>query len=272
MKSNFTIGEVSKLFDMNVRTLRYYDSIGLLRPEEVDGETGYRYYSFKQFEALNTIKYLRTLHVPLEKIAAFLQGKDADAMLKLLTSQKEEIEKQRETLERISKKLEGRLTQVEDAMNGPLHLVEEHILPQRKVAVLRKEIPLGGDLEYPIRELERLHGLEPIMFLGKVGVSVSKEALLRGHFTEFCSIFVRIEPADRYTGQAELLPGGPYLTLRFQGTHRGSAPHYGTMLRYMKEHGYTLAGDSLEIALIDSGMTSEPEQFVTELQLPIKKA
>ena len=62
MKSNFTIGEVSKLFDMNVRTLRYYDSIGLLRPEEVDGETGYRYYSLKQFEALNTIKYLRTLH------------------------------------------------------------------------------------------------------------------------------------------------------------------------------------------------------------------
>ena len=42
MKDLFTIGEVARLFQLNIRTLRYYDSIGVLKPERVDGETGYR--------------------------------------------------------------------------------------------------------------------------------------------------------------------------------------------------------------------------------------
>lgn len=53
-----------------VGTLRYYDEIDILKPEK-DEETGYRYYSTKQFERLNTIKYLRALGMPLEKIESF---------------------------------------------------------------------------------------------------------------------------------------------------------------------------------------------------------
>ena len=47
MKELFTIGEMAELFQINIRTLRYYDDIGLLRPETVNPETGYRYYSTK---------------------------------------------------------------------------------------------------------------------------------------------------------------------------------------------------------------------------------
>lgn len=71
MKDFFTIGEVSKLFRTNVRTLRYYDNIGLLKHAKEDVKTGYRYYFTKEFERLNTIKFLRTLDIPLEDIALF---------------------------------------------------------------------------------------------------------------------------------------------------------------------------------------------------------
>ena len=71
MKELFTIGEVAKLFDVNIRTLRYYDGIGLLKPERTDPESGYRYYSTRQFERLNTIKYLRALNMHIEKISDF---------------------------------------------------------------------------------------------------------------------------------------------------------------------------------------------------------
>ena len=64
-KELFTIGEIGKLFHMNIRTLRYYDAAGLLKPEKTDPDTGYRYYSTKQFERLNTIKYLRALDLSL---------------------------------------------------------------------------------------------------------------------------------------------------------------------------------------------------------------
>ena len=56
MKDLFTIGEIAKLFEINIRTLRYYDEINLLKPERIDPNSKYRYYSTKQFERLNTIK------------------------------------------------------------------------------------------------------------------------------------------------------------------------------------------------------------------------
>ena len=55
-KDLFKIGDVAKLFNISVSTLRYYEKLGLVIPEEVDKDTGYRYYSTDQFESLNTLR------------------------------------------------------------------------------------------------------------------------------------------------------------------------------------------------------------------------
>ena len=81
MNKLFTIGEMAKLFGINAKTLRYYDEIGLIRPEHTDPMTGYRYYSTGQFERLNTIKYLRALDMPLAKIMRFFENKDIGQMI-----------------------------------------------------------------------------------------------------------------------------------------------------------------------------------------------
>lgn len=69
----FQIGDVAKMFHLSVGTLRHYEKQGLLQPEYIDPETGYRYYSTRQFESLNTIRYLRVLDTPLDQIADFLK-------------------------------------------------------------------------------------------------------------------------------------------------------------------------------------------------------
>ena len=46
----YRIGEFSYLCSMSIKTLRYYDKIGVLTPERVDELTGYRYYSIDQLE------------------------------------------------------------------------------------------------------------------------------------------------------------------------------------------------------------------------------
>lgn len=55
-KELFQIGDVAKMFHISVGTLRHYGKLGLLQPEYIDSETGYRYYSTRQFECLNTIR------------------------------------------------------------------------------------------------------------------------------------------------------------------------------------------------------------------------
>ena len=101
----FTIGEMGRLFRTNIRTLRYYDEIGLLKPEMVDASTGYRYYSSRQFERMNTIKYLRTLNMPLDKIRAFFENRDTTVIEQILEEQLEETRKQLSSLHAIERKL-----------------------------------------------------------------------------------------------------------------------------------------------------------------------
>ena len=80
----FSIGDVAQLFHLSVSSLRHYETIGLLTPEYTDPATGYRYYGPRQFEMLNTIRYLCALDMPLGQIRAFLRNRDVGRIEPLL--------------------------------------------------------------------------------------------------------------------------------------------------------------------------------------------
>lgn len=271
MQDLFLIGEIAKLFDINVRTLRYYDEIGLIKPEYVNGETGYRYYGTKQFDRLNTIKYLRALDMPISRIQEFFENRDVEMMVEILGEHQKEIERRRRELDLISQKIAGRLAQIEDARHSRWEEVVEKRLPERRIAFLRKKIPVGDDLEYSIREVEQKHQLNSAIFLGKVGVSIAKEDLRQRRFDAFSSIFILLELNEKSGREAGELPGGDYVTVRFRGVHREAGHYYRKLFGYMDARGYCLAGDSVEITLIDSGMTNDVSKYVTEIQIPYVK-
>lgn len=62
-----TVNEVSKLTGVSIRTLQYYDSIGLLKPTEYT-EAGYRLYDEEALERLQQILLFRELEFPLKEI------------------------------------------------------------------------------------------------------------------------------------------------------------------------------------------------------------
>lgn len=74
----FSIGNMARLFHLSVSSIRHYEALGLITPEYVDAATGSRYYSPRQFEPFNTIRYLRALDMPLDEIADFLHDRDVD--------------------------------------------------------------------------------------------------------------------------------------------------------------------------------------------------
>ena len=67
------IGEFSKLAQVSVKTLRYYDELGLFRPDWVDRYTGYRYYELQLLPRLNRLLALRELGFPLVQIERLLR-------------------------------------------------------------------------------------------------------------------------------------------------------------------------------------------------------
>ncbi|QIB67874.1 MerR family transcriptional regulator [Aminipila butyrica] len=263
-----TVGEMARLFHMNIRTLRYYDQLGILKPEYVNPETKYRYYSTNQFERMNTIKYLRALDVPLEKIASFFNEKDVNTMLSIFADQRERVlEKQRQLIQ-IERKLTNRMEQIQAALSAPYGQVTVKQLPQRELVLLEKDFTLADDLELLIRDLSRDHRLDEAIFLGKVGVSISQQDLEKNQIKRFSSIFLVLEAEDNFAESDGALPAASYATVQYQGTHQAAAPYYRLLLDYLAARGLKMTGDSVEITIIDWGMTNDSNKFVTELQIP----
>ena len=65
-----SIGEFSRLCGVTVKTLRHYEKIGLLKAEQTDRYTGYRYYSVGQLQKMLAIRQLKELGFSLEDIAS----------------------------------------------------------------------------------------------------------------------------------------------------------------------------------------------------------
>lgn len=97
-KDLYQIGEVARLFHLSISLLRHYDKTGLVTPEYTDPDTGYRYYSIRQFECLNTIRYLRALDMPLEEIGDFLHNRDTGRIQELLSKQLVQVHKKQQEL------------------------------------------------------------------------------------------------------------------------------------------------------------------------------
>ena len=272
-----SIGDMAKLFNTSVRTLRYYGERGLLAPEFVDEQTGYRYYSVAQFERMNTIKYLRALDVPLEKIGDFFADRDVDSMLSIFTEQLAHVRAKQAVLSQIERKIKSRISQIENAQASKVGVPALRTIGARTAVVLERSFGPDADLEPLIRSLGREFHLEEAIFLGKVGVSVARENLVSGSFTRLSSVFIALEageevPAGCAEGALRTLPAGPYASMSFHGTHRAAAPHYAELCRWMRGEGLEIAGDSVEITIIDAGMTSDEAQYLTEIQVPCTRA
>ena len=72
-----TVNEVSKLTGVSIRTLQYYDSIGLLSPTEYT-ESGYRMYDDTALERLQQILLFKELEFPLKEIKAIIDAPNYD--------------------------------------------------------------------------------------------------------------------------------------------------------------------------------------------------
>ena len=93
----FTVNEVSKIAGISIRTLQYYDKIGLLPPSGFT-DSGYRLYNEDSLEKLQTILLFRELEFPLKEIKKIIENPDFDRekalseQIKLLKLRREQID------------------------------------------------------------------------------------------------------------------------------------------------------------------------------------
>ena len=110
----YRIGEFSKITGIPIRTLRYYDSIDLFKPSEVDLFTSYRYYKEEQVKDLELINELKEVGFTLEEIRDNWNNFSEELFLKRKEKLLEEIKLKNEAIKKTdilrSKLKDGKIT------------------------------------------------------------------------------------------------------------------------------------------------------------------
>lgn len=123
---NYTVNQLAKVSGVTVRTLHFYDEVGLLKPSFV-AENGYRYYQEKELLILQQILFLRELGFELKQIQHIMNSGDFDKLTALQAHQQainQKINHLREllvTLEKTINHLQGKQKMTEQEMFYGLH-------------------------------------------------------------------------------------------------------------------------------------------------------
>ena len=125
----YKIGEFSKLVNVPVKTLRYYDEINLFKPHEIDLFSGYRYYSDEQINDLEVILSLKEVGFSLEEIKKNKNNYSEALMQK----KKSELMQEQENLENKIRKLDYLRSKIKN-----------------------NRIVINGEVKEEIKKLERL--------------------------------------------------------------------------------------------------------------------
>ena len=106
-----TVKGVSEITGVSIRTLRYYDEIGLLKPAELT-DAGYRLYDNRALERLQEIMFFKELEIPLEDIKKIMDNPNYDKEQVLLA--------QKTVLEQKRNRLNGIIELITDVMKDQL--------------------------------------------------------------------------------------------------------------------------------------------------------
>ena len=269
------IGDFSKLSRVSIKTLRYYDEMGLLKPIKVDRFTGYRYYEFDQLPRLYRILALKDLGFSLEEIGRLLKsGLSAEQIRGMLTLRQAEIrqrvEEEAARLERVERWL--REIEQEDSMSK-YDVVIKKIEPVR-VASVRGVVPTPPD--------QRSLWDELLNYLNKKGARMIGPPMALYHDPEFkeqdWDIEVIMPVVDDLASENGVkiytLPGsekmacvvhtGPFATL-------GEA--YDALAKWIDQNGYHIVGPGRELNLKlpeKLGDQNDPNT-INEIQFPVEK-
>jgi DNA-binding transcriptional MerR regulator/effector-binding domain-containing protein len=272
-KIKFKIGEFSKLCQVTVKTLRHYETVGLLIPAEIDEWTGYRYYNTSQLRRMSNILYLRRLGFSLEEIADILEG---SLEVPTLGAIRAKIAQAGEEVERLLwrsaelAKLEAKLLKRENIMEK----VFEKSLPSRIFATHRRKVASYQELFNLMPnvigpEMQRL-GCEcpdpqycfTVEHQPEHGKDIDIEYFEAVTKAGVDSELITFKMAEEVTLA---------LCINHFGVYEGLPQTFADLYDYAEAQGYKPAGLA-RFCYIDGIWNKESEdEWLTEIQLPVTK-
>lgn len=262
-KKQLSILEFSRLTGIKRDNLRFYDRIGLLKPE-IRGKNGYRYYTRRQLSSAYLIGGLRLLGVGLEDIKRYSTDRTPEKMLDLFAQQEVRIQAEIAKLRETS----GILKQYADMAREALCQKESEFLiahRQRERIFLCPPVPAAaGEDEAEILAYEYA-GSHNINLEAPIGVMISHKDLFAGVPSPAYRYYLKVGKK----GNA-WKPAGQY-AVAYGTYHLSDAKaFYLRFMHFIQEQGMEVDGNAYGEFLLNELAVQTPEQYFGRIEIPVK--
>ena len=245
MKEYLRIGELARLFHVDVQTLRLYEEKGLLLPQGREEGSNYRYYKFDQSYSLALIRYLRRLGCPLSEISGFMGQRSFTETCSYLRHQSSNLRNQLQELLRLDAVIQTKIAFTEQELEN---LCVEKVSAEHLEAM--QYIALGNLSEVFSNELFYLY---PTL------------AFYQGEEQSFGAYLIGEVP-EASQHEVHEIPAGTYLT----GYHSGPySTIWDTFTRMRTSTELPLAEDVICINIIDQFVEVNPQNYITKILIRI---
>lgn len=268
------IGIFSKLSRISVRMLRYYDEAGLLAPGEVDPSTGYRYYHERQLMEAERIRALREMGFGVEAVREMLAAcQDPEMLEGFLRVRREELRAEARRIQERLTLLETTLQRVrKDGIIVSYNVTRKEI-PQRQVASLRGILPDYSQEGVLWRQMMEEAGPQNLQMADPCW------SMAIFHDQEYKEENVEVEIQMAVKGKYRDTEHVRFFTASSQEvasvTCRGSYQQMNevnqALAGWIAANGYEISGPMFNIYHVGPAQTPDPDQWVTEVCLPVRK-
>ncbi|MCX7710539.1 MAG: MerR family transcriptional regulator [Clostridia bacterium] len=279
----YTVGQISNMCNIPIKTLRYYDEIGLLPPEYIDEQNNYRYYSKKQILQLSIIKHFKTSGFSLEDIRALIKREDLAMLEKKLEDKLQQTVRKIQELEYQRKKIETDIQYLKmgkefsEYWDNGIELrdkfgIEIKEIPKVRVLYTRYRCPSN-----PGSYIKRYSELGALLEKYKLHRAGPLMAIFYDHYTVFDYDNADVEVCVPVAGDLSQCPNireyGGFLgvTMLHKGEYSKMTESYGAAMNWIDRNGYEFMVPATEKYIIDPTSTGLEENYVTEIILPVKK-
>lgn len=272
MNKYLSIGKVSKLKNVSIKSLRYYDKIGILRPAFVNAETNYRYYTEEQLYLLDAITLCIKLGIPLKDLNHYVEN-DSINLQKLLYDGKILAEEKILEIHQCLEALQETLQQLSISESGMAKIPESKSGLMLPDGFCQNTLDARTILTVPLEEIDTpkyygQHILKLFVTAQQMGINVSYPSGVlheyqNGILTRHMFLHIHAEPGQSIPARTEndairTLPAGNYICRKIS-THIADSAQ-----EEMKE---VLRGDSFSIIETDtSSARNKKNGYPFELQ------
>lgn len=272
MNTKFSIGKVAKIHNMTIESLRHYDRVGLLKPSYINKDTGYRYYSAKDFIILDLIKQCKSMGLSLDEIKIIIENYTSlESVLDVIGKQKNIIDTKINELNRIKDNINFLEERIKKSLEEGLNRIfikeynEREFIKYNNTNRFTEEFEVN--LSKALAEVEK----DNAYFNKELAFVIDHDEFINNNKIIYKNMMLSFSKTVDFKGDEKvIIPSGKYLTLNFDDDYNESKKYYKIITRYIKENNIKVIGDFYEIYIITRVSSDGKEKSLGKLQILVE--